>query len=93
MALSVNNGFVATGTGAGIKHFSQRVRNRSGSANNGFGIRSIGPNVTVRVDGSTIIGNGTGVSALSGGALLSTGNNMLQANGTNRSFTGAVPLN
>ncbi len=45
----------------------------SGSAlsNNGYGVRSIGPNVTVRVDSSTVTGNNTGVAALSGGALLS----------------------
>jgi hypothetical protein len=30
--------------------------------NNAFGIRSLGPNVTVRVDGSGVIGNSTGLS-------------------------------
>jgi hypothetical protein len=62
------------------------------SANNGFGIRSIGSNVTVRVDGSSVIGNGTGLTALSGGALLSAGNNMVQANGSNGAFSGSVGL-
>ena len=38
------------------------------STNNAIGIRSIGPNVTVRVESSKIIGNGTGLSFGSGGA-------------------------
>ncbi len=62
------------------------------SVNNAIGIRSIGPNVTVRVDGSGVIGNGTGLAALSGGALLSAGNNMVQANGANGAFSGPVGL-
>ena len=41
------------------------------SSNNAIGIRSIGPNVTVRVDGSSVIGNNTGLSFSGGGTLLS----------------------
>lgn len=63
----------------------------SASSNNVYGIRSIGPNVTVRVENSKIIGNGIGVSALSGGALLSAGNNYVQANGNNGVFSGSMP--
>ena len=44
------------------------------SVNNTFGIRSIGPNVTVRVKNSDIMGNGTGLSFSGGGALLTYGN-------------------
>jgi hypothetical protein len=62
------------------------------SVNNSIGIRSIGPNVTVRVDGSGVVGNGTGLSFLGGGALLSAGNNMVQANGANGAFSGPVAL-
>jgi hypothetical protein len=62
------------------------------SVNNSIGIRSIGPNVTVRVDGSSVIGNGTGLSFSSGGALLTFGNNEVQANGTNGAFSGPVAL-
>jgi hypothetical protein len=51
------------------------------SVNNGFGIRSIGPNVTVRVDNSKIIGNSTGLSFSGGGALLTSGNNAVRTNG------------
>jgi hypothetical protein len=58
------------------------------SVNNPIGIRSLGPNVTVRVDGSSVLGNSTGLSFSGGGALLSAGNNMVQANGINGSFSG-----
>jgi hypothetical protein len=60
--------------------------------NNSIGIRSIGPNVTVRVNGSTVTGNGTGLSALSGGALLTYGNNAVNANGSDGAFSGPVGL-
>jgi hypothetical protein len=62
------------------------------SVNNNYGIRSIGPNVTVRVDGSGVIGNSTGVSFSAGGALLSFGNNAVRANGTDGAFSGPVAL-
>jgi hypothetical protein len=62
----------------------------SRSVNNSFGIRSFGTNVTVRVQGSQIIGNGTGLSG--SGALLTGGGNTVQANATNGSFTGSYAL-
>ncbi len=62
------------------------------STNNGYGIRSTGPNVTVRVDGSTIIGNGTGLAASSGGSLLSLQTNVVHANGNDGAFTGSLAL-
>jgi hypothetical protein len=62
------------------------------SVNNAFGFRSIGPNVTVRVDGSAAIGNSTGLSFSSGGALLTFGNNAVRANGIDGAFSGPVAL-
>jgi hypothetical protein len=62
------------------------------SVNNAFGIRSIGPNATVRVDGSSVIGNSTGLSFSDSGALLSFGNNAVRTNGTDGAFSGAVAL-
>jgi hypothetical protein len=64
----------------------------SRSANNTFGIRSLGANVTVRVDGSGVVGNNTGLAFGGGGALLSAGNNMVRANGTDGAFSGPVAL-
>jgi hypothetical protein len=60
--------------------------------NNAFGIRSIGPNVTVRVDGSAAIGNSTGLSFSGDGALLTAGNNMVRTNGADGAFSGPVAL-
>jgi hypothetical protein len=63
------------------------------SVNNAFGIRSIGPNVTVRVDGSSIIGNTTDLSFSSGGALLTFGNNAVRTSGSDGAFSGPVTRN
>jgi hypothetical protein len=59
---------------------------------NAFGIRSLGPNVTVRVGDSTITGNGTGWSFSGGGSLLTYGTNKVQANGTDGAFSGSIGL-
>jgi hypothetical protein len=48
--------------------------------------------VTVRVEGSTVTGNGTGLAASGGGALLSLGGNAVQANGAKGAFTGSLAL-
>jgi hypothetical protein len=60
--------------------------------NNAIGIRSIGPNVTVRVDGSSVMGNSTGLSFSSGSALLTYGNNAVNSNGSDGAFSGPVAL-
>jgi hypothetical protein len=67
------------------------VRN-SVSTNNSIGVRSIGNGVTIRLDNSGVIGNAIGLVSTSGGALLSAGNNLIEANGSNGAFSGAVPL-
>lgn len=77
-------------TTAGAAPIGVMVKNTR-ALNSNFGIRSVGPNVTVRVDGATVTGNSTGLSA-SGGALLSFGNNNVEANGANGAFSGSVAL-
>jgi hypothetical protein len=62
------------------------------SVNNVFGIRSLGPNVTVRVGDSTITGNVTGLSFSDGGVLLTFGTNKVRANGNDGTFSGPVAL-
>jgi hypothetical protein len=62
----------------------------SASSNNAYGIRAIGPNVTVRVEDTKITGNNTGLAASGGGGLLSYGNNKVDANGSNGAFTGSA---
>ena len=89
-ASNAQDGILAT-TPAGGAPIGVLVTNTK-SVNNAIGIRSIGPNVTVRVDGSSVIGNGTGLAFASSGALLSFGNNAVQANATNGAFSGPVAL-
>ncbi len=84
------DGVIAVTPGGGAP-IGLMVKNTK-STNNAIGIRSIGPNVNVRVDGSAIIGNGTGLSFSGGGALLSFGNNNVAANGANGAFSGPVAL-
>jgi hypothetical protein len=87
---NINDGIIATTSAGGAPIGVTLTSTRS--TNNGFGLRSIGSNVTVRADRSTIIGNGTGLTAAGGGALLSAGNNVVEANATNGAFSGAITL-
>lgn len=89
MSANVNDGVVATTSASGAP--VGILISNSQSHINGFGVRSIG-NATVRVDNSRIIGNGTGILALSGGALLTVGNNVVEANAVNGTFTGSFGL-
>jgi hypothetical protein len=84
------DGIVAT-TSAGGAPIGLLVTNTK-SVNNAFGIRSLGPNVTVRVKNSDVTGNGAGLSFSGGGALLTYGNNAVNANGVDGAFSGSVGL-
>jgi hypothetical protein len=88
---NANDGIIAT-TPSAWRADWRLCQEYTKSVNNAIGISSIGPNVTVRVDGSGVIGNGTGLAALSGGALLTFGNNAVRANGTDGAFSGPVGL-
>ena len=87
---NTQDGIIAV-TPSGGAPIGVMVKN-SKSVNNNIGIRSIGPNVTVRVSGSSVIGNSTALSFSAGGALLSFGNNDVAANGSNGAFNGSVGL-
>jgi hypothetical protein len=87
---NANDGIIAT-TPSGGAPIGVMVKNTK-SVNNAFGIRSLGPNVTVRASNSTITGNGTGLSFGGGGSLLTFGNNEVRANGTDGAFSGPVAL-
>jgi parallel beta helix pectate lyase-like protein len=59
------------------------------SANNGYGVASeAGGSSVVRVSNSTVTDNGFGLSASSGSLLLTRGNNTVEGNSTDGSFTG-----
>jgi hypothetical protein len=90
IANNAQDGIIAV-TSSGGAPIGVYVKNTK-SVNNAFGIRSIGPNVTVRVDGSSAIGNSTGLSFSGGGVLLTAGNNMVRTNGTDGAFSGPVAL-
>ena len=90
IAGNTQDGIIAT-TSSGGAAIGVYVKNTK-SVNNAFGIRSLGPNVTVRVDGSSVIGNGTGLSFSGGGILATYGNNAVNANAANGSFSGSIPL-
>jgi hypothetical protein len=86
-----NDGMIAT-TSSGGAPIGVTIKNTRSTVN-GFGLRSIGSGVTIRVKNSEIIGNDTGLTAQGGGALLTNGDNTVQANGINGSFTGTLPAN
>jgi hypothetical protein len=87
---NAQDGIIAT-TPSGGAPIGIYVKNTR-SSNNNFGIRSIGASATIRVDGSSVIGNVTGLSFSNGGKLQTFGNNASQANASNGSFSGPVPL-
>lgn len=70
----------ATGTGIMVAN--------TAATNNGIGVQAAGAGAILRIGGSQITGNGTGVS----GAVLSYGNNQLNGNGTDGAFSGLVAL-
>jgi hypothetical protein len=90
LAANSQDGIVAT-TPAGGAPIGIMIRNTT-SANNNYGVRSLGPNVTIRLDSSSVIGNAAGLSFAGGGALLSYGNNNVEANGSNGAFSGSAAL-
>jgi len=90
VANNAQDGIIAT-TPSGGAPIGVLVVNTK-SVNNAIGIRSLGPNVTVRVNNSNVTGNGTGLASGSGGALLSFGNNAVRANGSDGTFSGTVGL-
>jgi hypothetical protein len=70
------HGFVALGSGGAVRMMLNRVT----SANNaGEGLRSVGGNAVIRVGGSVVTGNGTGL-VVSGGQIQSYGNNQINGN-------------
>ena len=56
--------------------------------NPGTAISADGANSTVRLNASTITGNGSGLASLNGGQIVSFGNNAIAGNGANDSMNG-----
>jgi len=67
------------------------INNSSISLNTGGGIAANGPGAVVRVAGTAITGNATGVVAGNSGVVSSYGNNQLDGNTNDGAFSGAIP--
>ena len=65
--------------------------NRSNLSNNSLGLRGDGPLSIVRIGGSVIGGNVTGVSSANGATLQSYGNNQIDGNSTDGTI-GTIPF-
>lgn len=78
---NTNDGIIAV-TSSGHSPIGVTVID-SRSTNNPVGIHSVGPNVTLRVKNSEVIGNNNGLVTSAGAAMLSAGSNTLEANGNN----------
>jgi len=81
---------------AGTQSVGMMITGSDMSNNVAIGLNAAGAGVIVRVDGSAISGNATGVAASSGAQILSYGTNLLDGNPTvgaanNGAFTG-VPI-
>jgi hypothetical protein len=68
------------------------IKNTQSVNNAGFGVRTIGSGVTARLNGVTVIGNGTGVAAVNGATITTFGTNEIIGNASNGSFTGTAAL-
>jgi hypothetical protein len=89
VSVNGNNGLTASTSGSGNAVFLLHHVLIQG---NGFGVVGAGTGAGFLVDDSRIFGNTTGISASGGSAILSYGNNNLNANGTDGAFTGTIAL-
>jgi hypothetical protein len=76
---------------AGTGTVTVMVNNSTIDQNGNIGIFANGPGATVRVGNSTITGSATGVITSAGGTINSYGNNLLDGNTANGSFSGTIP--
>jgi hypothetical protein len=88
VSVNANNGLTASTSGSGSAVFLLHQVLLHG---NGIGIATAGAGAGFLVDDSRIFGNNTGISA-SSGAVLSYGNNDLNANNADGAFTGNIGL-
>jgi len=84
-----NRGISVSEGGSGITRI---VVERSAAVNNTFGLLVFGTGATVRIGDSNVSGNGTGLSAVSGGAIASYQTNKIDGNGTDGSPTSTITM-
>jgi hypothetical protein len=82
------SGFGASASGPSVSA-EMDIENCVSTGNSNFGIvTSSNPAVLIRVSNSTITGNGTALFANNGSSILTRGNNTVEGNGIEGSFTG-----
>jgi hypothetical protein len=89
VSVNGNNGLTASTSGSGNAVFLLHQVRLQG---NGFGLVGAGTGAGFLVDDSRIFGNNVGIQASGGSAILSYGNNNLNANATDGAFTGNIGL-
>lgn len=67
------------------------VKDALSFANTGYGIRAFGASTTARVYSSSFVGNGFGAATANSGAILSYGNNVVDANSSNNGLPATTP--
>jgi hypothetical protein len=87
--ISANGGGVAVVTPVGASSASLLVMN-SNVSNNTAGIIGNGVAATIRVSGTGITNNGTGLVVAAGSSVLTFGDNLLQGNTVNGAFAGST---
>ena len=76
---------------AGLGTVTVLADNLTISQNTATGVRGIGTGATIRIGNSAITGNGIGVKSASGATVSSYGNNRLNGNTSDGTFTGTIP--
>lgn len=89
VAGNAQDGVIAVTSGAPIGLLMDRSQSHD---NIFYGARVVGAAATLRLVGSSVVGNGIGVASQSGGNLLSGGGNVVEANGTDGTFTGSFSI-
>ena len=89
VASSTANGYVAFSAGTATNLFLESSVASNNATN---GINSTGAAATIRLSNMTITGNNVGLTNVSGGAIISFGNNKNAGNGTNGAPTSTIGL-
>ena len=86
-AFNIGNGFLAVSTSAPVEMV---LDNCLSGSNQSSGIWSKGPAATVYMANTSVTHNSNGVTSISGGSILSFGNNRIMSNSTNGGPTSVV---
>jgi hypothetical protein len=92
VAANSNSGFTAGSNAvAVIMNLENCLVAENNTTPNTTGVLSAGAAATVRLSNVTVVNNGVGLSSVSGGSIVSFGNNRIAGNGTDGAPTATVP--